>query len=224
MFMYDNRDRLTRLNNSACIQAYSSPLQRTHGSVLVVVASNATNDTVKDGFTQFDKLVSLAYCWLRPKWPLPNVFSVILCVGSAISLKSSSDGVLCDTTGRANANNLTVSDYPIDYCLSSPIDEHCRLQFSVVIVVVVIFFNFVKMCCMMATFMEPSPTLVTIGDAIDSFLQRPDPRTAGNCTASWASFTREDWRSLDLAQPFKARRYWWFQATTRRRLLLCNIL
>jgi hypothetical protein len=51
MFLYDDHDRLTRLNNSACIQPYSSPLQRTHGSILAVVASNATNDPVKDGFT-----------------------------------------------------------------------------------------------------------------------------------------------------------------------------
>jgi hypothetical protein len=49
--LYDNCDRLTRLNNSACVQVYSSPLQRTHGSILAVVASNATNDKVKDGFT-----------------------------------------------------------------------------------------------------------------------------------------------------------------------------
>ena len=136
------------------------------------------------------------------------------------------DGVACDTNAQAKVpNTFTVGNFPISHCLSNSIKEqHCRIQYSVVILVIVITFNFVKMCCMLATFFEPSQTLVTIGDAMESFLQKPDSSTAGNCTASWKSFKEHDWKSPNLAQPFNANRYWWFQAPTLTRVLLCNLL
>ena len=45
-FLYAIRNDLAYLNNSACIQAYSSPLQTKQGSLLAVVASNATTNAV----------------------------------------------------------------------------------------------------------------------------------------------------------------------------------
>ena len=132
----------------------------------------------------------------------------------------------CDTDAQAKIpDKFIVGGFPITYCLSNTIDEqHCRIQYSVVILAVVIIFNFIKMCCMLATFLEPSQTFVTIGDAVESFPQKPDPSTAGNCTATWTSFQEHDWKSPNLAQPFRAKRYWWFQAPTLTRLLLCNLL
>ena len=88
------------------------------------------------------------------------------------SPESSTPDHICDSAAQNSAaQNFTVGGQPIDFCLSNTLNhENCQLQFSVTILVVVIICNFIKLCCMVLTFLEPSPTLVTIGDAIDDYL------------------------------------------------------
>ena len=65
----------------------------------------------------------------------------------------------------------------IDYCLSDITDAHCEVSMSVYILLVIIICNFVKLCSflyLISTKLEP---LVTIGDAIQSFLADEDLST-----------------------------------------------
>ena len=85
----------------------------------------------------------------------------------------------------------TVLDFPIEYCLSQPADSTCKLQFSLVIMVIVILCNFSKTFCMFLTIWNPSwVPLLTLGDAIASFLAQPDPSTVNNCLADKDSFQK----------------------------------
>lgn len=75
--------------------------------------------------------------------------------------------------------------YQIEGCLSTEGDEHCELLFSPLICLVVILCNTAKVVCMFLTARDNrKEILLTVGDAIASFLNRPDPHTAGWCLMS----------------------------------------
>ena len=74
---------------------------------------------------------------------------------------------------------------PIQYCLSQPVEEQCQVQVSLVILVIVVACNTTKALCMLLTIRcQKSQPLVTLGDAIESFIQDPDLNTCGMCLAS----------------------------------------
>ena len=112
---------------------------------------------------------------------------------------------------------------PVQYCYSQRVEEHCSVQFSVVIMSIVIMANAVKSVCMFLTlWRQKQPPLVTLGDAIQSFLRLSDPTTAHQCLASKNDFVNEKWSRNVL--PWKRRRYFWFSGASTTRWLICNIL
>lgn len=84
----------------------------------------------------------------------------------------------------------------VDYCLSQNVEEECQLLFSLPICIVVILCNFVKIVCMFMTARDTRKEIfLTVGDAISSFLSRPDTTTEGNCLLSkeLVSMGRNSW-------------------------------
>lgn len=148
-----------------------------------------------------------------------------LCRDSSWLCNADPVGLCYPAEQAAAAENFVVGDQHISYCLSLKLDfdNKCQLQFSIAILAAVIACNVVKMCCMALTFFEASPTLVTVGDAIQSFLDDPDPSTREMSAASLASFQESVWSLPRTAQPVRLRRYRWFQALSLRRWALCNI-
>ena len=103
--------------------------------------------------------------------------------------------------------------------------EKCKVQLSLGITAVVISCNLVKVCCMFMTVVRSrEPTLVTLGDAIDSFLRIPDPTTMGICFADrW--FIEREWKHRSRAGP----RRWnqngvqrWWTSVSRTRWITCG--
>ncbi|PYI03206.1 hypothetical protein BO78DRAFT_410014 [Aspergillus sclerotiicarbonarius CBS 121057] len=95
--------------------------------------------------------------------------------------------------------------YPVEYCLSQKTTEHCELQFSPTICMVVIACNVIKFLCMLLTARcDRKDIFLTVGDAMASFLTRPDPTTErmgllsrSNLTAGpqpWQSRREKYWR------------------------------
>lgn len=84
----------------------------------------------------------------------------------------------------------------IEYCLSEPIPERCACTANVPIIAVVLVCNFIKLVAMyiVATRLHDSP-LITIGDAIESFLDSPEPSTEGICLLSRDQVRRKVWPS-----------------------------
>ena len=70
------------------------------------------------------------------------------------------------------------------------------------------------------------PTLVTLGDAIDSFLRIPDPTTMGICYADRQfikrEWTRDGWRSEPRQWRQKGVKRWWTNVS-KTRWITCNI-
>ena len=74
---------------------------------------------------------------------------------------------------------------PVQYCLSQRISEECTLVFNAHIAYAAIVSTFVKALCMGYTLVAiKGAALMNIGDAIESFINRPDQHTAGMSTFS----------------------------------------
>lgn len=80
----------------------------------------------------------------------------------------------------------------VEYCLSQPVEEHCRVQLSIVIMIIVIICNLIKMLIMgYIAWRRPSEPLITLGDAVASFSDDPDMTTKGNCLAGATRFQQD---------------------------------
>ncbi|PUU76456.1 hypothetical protein B9Z19DRAFT_990512 [Tuber borchii] len=110
-------------------------------------------------------------------------------------------------------------------CKSERVAEKCKVQFSLEIMIAVICCNLVKACCMViAVVRSREPTLVTLGDAIDSFLRIPDRTTMGICFAD-RQFIETEWMRGSRARP----RQWkqkgiqrWWSSVSKTRWIACS--
>ena len=85
----------------------------------------------------------------------------------------------------AHADRWGTSDYQVDHCLSEKVAGDCGLNTNLPIVLVVIICNAVKVAAMLtlALNLKVEP-LMTIGDAVRSFIDRPDEHSRGLCMQS----------------------------------------
>jgi len=132
--------------------------------------------------------------------------------------------VCSPSIATATANNWTLFAHPISYCMVEPVTEECRLSFSLVIMLAVIAANLTKATIMVLTFWKlREPTLVTIGDAVASFLEQPDPTTAGICLSTKRDIVKGEWKKK-IEKRWVPKRHFWFRAASIKRWLTCNIL
>lgn len=106
----------------------------------------------------------------------------------------------------------------IDRCLSEVVPEMCEVNFSYLLMGVVIFFNFVMITCMGTALacLRHEPLLV-IGDAVASFLNNPDPTTRGVCLLE----ASDDLRALKEPKVWVVARRRWYNATNKMLLVVC---
>ncbi|KKZ66920.1 hypothetical protein EMCG_07416 [[Emmonsia] crescens] len=75
--------------------------------------------------------------------------------------------------------------FKIEGCLSEKKPESCQLMFSFLIAIIVLGLNIVNIVCIFVTAHDTrADVLLTIGDAISSFLSQPDPNSRGRCLSS----------------------------------------
>ena len=77
------------------------------------------------------------------------------------------------------------TNYTIEGCLSQKTSEDCQLLFSLPFCLAVLGCNVIKVICMFLTAHDNrAERFLTVGDAISSFLLKPDPTTRGRCLMS----------------------------------------
>lgn len=107
--------------------------------------------------------------------------------------------------GSVCAENKSEEPYMVDHCRSQKIDEKCQLVFNLPICLAVIFCNAAKVFCMFLTAHdERREILLTVGDAVSSFMDKPDTMTEGNCLLSKSDIMKFPQSSTTL-QPGKKR-------------------
>ena len=113
----------------------------------------------------------------------------------------------------------------VSKCRSERVAEKCKVQFSLGIMIAVICCNLVKACCMAMTVARSrEPTMVTLGDAIDSFLRIPDPTTMGICFAD-RLFIERNWRHGFRVGSSRWKRKGiqrWWTSVSKTRWITCN--
>ncbi|KAE8405608.1 hypothetical protein BDV37DRAFT_293060 [Aspergillus pseudonomiae] len=86
-------------------------------------------------------------------------------------------------------------------CMTKDKDQRCQLFFSPPIAIAVIVSNVIKVVCMYLTARTGRKNiLLTVGDALASFLTTPDPTTEGKCLLSRADVSRgqESWTTVTI--------------------------
>lgn len=192
-----------------CISPYAQTFVSGHGNWLAIsskISASVLIDTVSNERPY--PFSGPEYEWILILYWQQNVSSIKYILQRAASWVVSDDG----------------SDlYHVQYCLSEPVEERCRVQFSMVIMSVSILCNFLKALCMLLTLrLQYFRPLVTPGDAMESFLRRADSTTMGMCLAGIAWFSQDRWGKAPMKR--KALQSRWFLSASRPRRLTCNIL
>ena len=138
------------LQNDNCMKSYSKRIVSDRGDVLVVTRTNNTLLAIADTYELSGYCLDCdsPYAWMcydyqSDRRTVPGMdYSEVWCDPNTL-------------IGRKQYTNWTVSsvvngsdNFPVQYCLSQPIDERCKLQFSLVIMMIVIICNFTKSLCM----------------------------------------------------------------------------
>ncbi|MCJ1239126.1 hypothetical protein MMC14_007119 [Varicellaria rhodocarpa] len=187
MYEAAKADNLTKLSPTECIQQYVSEMQ-THWSNVFIVTQN------------FSSLSHLSVAIAEPdlNWTsqilsrsrgdmswLCSDYHTGHCTLAA-ALTNSSRWTLFE-----ESREMIIKPNFVDHCLASSRKETCKLQYSSAIVLVVIASNVLKLFGIMSTLkLVNGQHLITIGDAMASFLSKPDPNTAGACIGTKETFRK----------------------------------
>ncbi len=226
---------LQKLENADCMRAYSNKYVADRRNVLAVTESSLSFPTNGSLLTYSLRTAAGGI------YPDPRVW---LC--RFIEVEKGSTWVVkeCDVDSAIRqSSDWTIEDYPIQYCLSERTEAHCKLQYSLTIMIVVIICNATKAVCMIALLLsQKEETLVTLGyalpnpsslhpqassyyvdnsDAVSSFLEMPDSTTVACCT-----FDRDDFRRLPpgtatAPRPWRSKRHLWFNSCSLKRWVTC---
>ncbi|KAL9045807.1 MAG: hypothetical protein Q9214_001214 [Letrouitia sp. 1 TL-2023] len=197
-----------RLEKKDCIKQYGTDFVSTRGDVLVVTSSlnnSLSISWIARAIPTQPSSPKSSYQWICQSYPetwLPKAQS---CVDVNYVLQRAKDWkipnyALGTTTSPAFSNSFERNKHvQVDYCLSQPAEEMCQLQFSLSIMIIVIVCNFIKLVCMsVMQHQHRSPSLVTLGDALSSFLDDPDSSTQKSCLASRDHFQKQKWGKDDI--------------------------
>lgn len=185
-----NATNWQRLENKACIEAYGQTFVSAHGDLVAISADlNRTDPAVS--VTDMVSAGGTPYQWICESTQ-PTGSQQGCDIGLVISKASSWTLPYNPRANDGSGGGLNApSGLSVGYCYSNPVEERCRLQFSLVIMGIVIGCNLVKTICMVLTlWYHRSQPLVTLGDAMASFLDHPDPTTENMCLANKYSFAR----------------------------------
>lgn len=217
-----NASHWQRLDNKDCITAYGRSFVSAYGDLLAISSDlNASVPAIYinkyDAATNFGPSGDgVPYGWICQT----SIDDMSKCDINN-SLKDSADWTLSSEYG--NYISADHYDFRVDYCLSNPVEEHCKLQFSMVIMAIVMGCNLVKAVCMLLTLRyHTDQPLVSSGDAIASFLDNPDPTTVNMCLADKYKFIENDW--VPGPRPWEPKRRRWFASASTKRWLTCNLL
>ncbi|KAJ5371906.1 hypothetical protein N7517_003912 [Penicillium concentricum] len=230
LFYAAENETLDRLEPSECVDGFAQTFQKSYSKVLIVTDDVKGNDSyafiyTNPVFNPYEYLVSRfgPYDWLCPvsleHWKEYNCN-----VSSLPHIRS-----------KITNNEWTVSGYKIDYCLAEKQEQHCKLQYSFTTTMIVIVFNIGKagiLFYMWVHIPDTDTPILTIGDAIASFLRRPDQYTQGGCLLAYRNVKRLHRvspkalkkRPLEEARPFSEKRRRWGSALSRRRWIFSIFL
>lgn len=170
-------DNLIRLENDECIAAYARIPQTDTSNLLVVSSSEVSSDYTSCNWVGgFDS----GYNTDPYKW---------ICDNTGRNIGASQ--YCSDVVGkiRANASGWAPFGDPSKYCLAQRTEQACAVNFSTELAGIFIAFGALKLIIIaVVAFKLRHAPLLTLGDAVASFLRQPDVHTEDMCLAEISSF------------------------------------
>ena len=219
--LQDNLATLTRLDNDQCVKSYQTNLMSDYKDVLLVTdVSNATNailgvipQLVTEYTAEGSGCSGSFTCWPGSNKDSKN-WTFTLFPGTGFENQTSG---LDQSDLDKQHPNIQV---PVRYCLAEPGSPACTISLSRVYLGVVLICNAIKLFCILSTLLlKGHQPLITIGDAIESFLVDPDPMTRAT---TWSASELRKQRpgtqwSKTSSKPWFPFRHRWFEAASSRR-------
>ena len=217
-----NSGRFERLSTRECLKAYSTQYVSARGNVFLVQDQVMYSTLSISGPYLSSPTDYPSYTWQCP-W------------------QSQAD---CNPYNKTQIKDMDLwSPFGevVRYCWSELSKENCKLNFDLDFALIVMSCNLIKIICMFLTLRKHKRSaLITIGDAIQSFLDCPDPTTKGLCTISTDRMVSLwEWRCtfapelmlakkrflLDVeCQKWTPKRRRWSSSVTGGRWYVCYIL
>jgi hypothetical protein len=201
--------RLEEMTPLECINAYSTNFQSTRGNVYLVVEEGLM--TVDEAYGGYPSISLNPSCsadtgttWIYSQFQAEagNCFAQ---EGNRFLPRLQAEPSLwAPFSGR-----------PVRQCFSEPTDRKCKIKYSVHLAVVVILFNAVKTLTILASvFTLRNDPMLTIGDAVASFLREPDASTFKMCLVSQQSIHNVGlgWKVQKQPRKFIVRKHTWASA------------
>ena len=228
---------LLRLEPLACIQQYAQIIQSERRNVLLVANDKHFPPTENSTLWQGSRVYATsgfsaknvygpqaalrAYDWVCPN----DVVCTTVVDGTSRSGTCSEnspcseriDDVIRSPETWKTGYGWYNPDYPVEYCLSESGEPHCKLHFEPSIAITVTVLNMLKAMLMFyIAFGIKDKPLMTIGDAVASFLQKSDASTSNMCLASSKDFKKSKGFSAGPRQ-WRKERYRWKDVTSKKR-------
>lgn len=208
------------LDNANCIKAYASDFQSTRSNLLLVTSDKTSTATAHVESLELvghnRKTYGCApdsYSWICAK-PICKT-----------SCKNRYQQEVLPYPSSWAPQKFRGDSSPISHCLSQKTIEHCKLHFSVHLIIVIVVFNILKavsMCYAVFGIMEEP--LMTLGDAVSSFLARRDASTLGCCLFTKNAFDYGQLVWEPMAGRWSRTNMRWFCSASVGRWLTCNFL
>jgi hypothetical protein len=220
----------TKYNVSSCFTLYNDYWSALGN--LVIVTKNDTRSPeqqVNDTLLIYASIVPNSDGWAKNQWAIEN------------GTQSSTRYRAKPPTGPVETWFLGPGLYEVDYCYVQPpatTEDRCRFEYSSQIMITVCILNFSKTCTMLVVWWmrkyqwaarqdHEKHVLYTLGDAVQSFIQAPEPKTADMCLATKDDFMRRRTLKTKLTRPElvlskvprqwqERKRFWGAAASTRR--------
>ena len=130
----------------------------------------------------------------------------------------------------ANAQNWKPDNFSAQNCLSERVPGTCGLNMNIIIIFVVVVCNAGKLAGMLyVAFGSLEDPLITVGDAVSSFLASPDNTTRDMCLVNRKDIVKAS--HLGGMKKLRAPKYYWrpvgrrwFSAASKRRWWTCILL
>jgi hypothetical protein len=207
--MQQNISSYERLDQAACITEYGVDYLSSRRHALVVVDGQLSDPLVG--------ILDWTYDAPQNSWVCGTT------LGPNMTLETISiDDFDCNIPVALGNDTWLMANQQVNYCLSQQVEDQCRLQFAVPIMVVVLCCNFVKLIAMIVTLWKcREPTFVTLGDALKSLLDQPDPYTVGMCIATKKEFEDTKWPASQPKQ-WSSKKHFRCESVGIRRWILTN--
>lgn len=196
---------LERLEPAYCLAAYATNYQSAYGSVMLISDGSSLNLSDYDVLQLHNQTVVKNAGWDPYLW-----------ICEDIAPKESCSTHLGDISAHADDWRV-LGGHHVDYCLVESFSQTCRLECSFPLSMTIIITNLIKalIIALAAYYLRDHP-LLTTGDAVASFIKRPDETSKGMSLLAKATL-----HSAGEAMEYNRTPKRWGTAVSPRRWWLC---